>query len=82
MRLPKVRHKIKKSLGKGLYICTDSRATSDSAFEGSSGGAGYDYFGHKNPLIKIEKKNRKILRKGTRTALKTSEPPTRTSENG
>ena len=82
MRVPKVRHRILKKLDKNLFLCTDARATDIPAFEGSSGGAGFKYLGYQNPILKINKKNRKILRKGTRTAVKTSEPPTRTKENG
>lgn len=84
MRIPRVRAKKLKNLGKGLYECTDQRATSDPKFEGSSGGGGYLFYGYENPLLKIAKKNRKILRKGTsgHSPVKTSEPPTRILENG
>jgi hypothetical protein len=80
MKIPKVHAKKLKNLGKGLYECTDQRATLEKSFEGSSGGGGYLFYGYENPQQKIAKKNRKILRKGTRGAgaAKTSEPPTRT----
>jgi hypothetical protein len=82
LKIPKVRHRIIKKLDKNLFLCTDARATELPAFEGSSGGGGFKYLGYQNPVLKIEKKNRKILRKGTRGTVKTSEPPTGIKKDG
>jgi hypothetical protein len=82
MRVPKVRHRIIKKLDKNLFLCTDARATELPAFEGSSGGGGFKYLGYKNPILKIEKHTRKILRKATRSKDKTSERPTGINGDG
>ncbi len=56
MKIPKVRHEIIKPLGQGLYLCTDQRATSSPKLEGSSGGAGYEYYGYENKILEYRKR--------------------------
>jgi hypothetical protein len=67
MKIPKVHAKKLKNLGKGLYECTDQRATSDSKFEGSAGGGGYLFYGYENKILEYrkreERRNRYIKRK-------------------
>lgn len=69
MKIPKVRHRILKTLGPDLFLCTDARANEIPAFEpieGGTGGGGFKYLGYKNPVLKIDKNTRRMIRKASR----------------
>lgn len=70
MKTPKVRHKKLKTLGQGLYLCTDKRATSEKSFEGSAGGGGYEYFGYEKRNLEHQKRESRRDRYITRKASK------------
>jgi hypothetical protein len=58
MKIPKVHAKKLKNLGKGLYECTDQRATPSvlKEFAGSSGGGGYLFYGYENKVLEYQKR--------------------------
>ena len=81
MKIPKVHAKKLKNLGKGLYECTDQRATPSvlKEFEGSAGGGGYLFYGYENKVLEYQKReqrrNRYIKRKALSSTDKAVQAP-------
>jgi len=62
MKIPRTRHQKVKQLKPWLSVYQDKRSTNESKFEGSSGGAGYEYWGTTHEQSSIQKECNKLLR--------------------
>jgi hypothetical protein len=83
MKLPRVRHRKGKYLGKNLWECTDARAKEIPAFEiveGGNGGGGYKYLGYQNPILKVDKNTARMIRKASRVNEQKEERQPRTKK--
>ena len=70
MKLPRVRHRVIRPLGKkDLYLCEDARSSHTvEVVEGGTGGGGYNYFLHKEQRSTIQKDLEKLQRKMLRNS--------------
>jgi len=65
MKIPRTRHQKVKQLKPWLSVYQDKRSTNESKFEGSAGGAGFQYWGTTYAKPKVDKNTNRMIRKAS-----------------